>query len=145
MFPDRLQKDLFNGKWSLAKSYFKESYCHDCHTRFALFVPLPSYCVRSALYPWGLKTSLKRYNQLKNSIIRQHFPLSYLKSLSVFHVFQLVPLWQLKEYIIASVTTPDKTCWDKSQKCLFFLSSRQKLKPPPNECPISPLPLAKVD
>ena len=26
----------------------------------------------------------------------------------------------------------------------FFLSSWQKLKPPPNECPISPLPLSKV-
>ena len=26
----------------------------------------------------------------------------------------------------------------------FFLSSWQKLKPPPNEYPISPLPLSKV-
>ena len=26
----------------------------------------------------------------------------------------------------------------------FFLSSWQKLKPPPNECPISPLPLSNV-
>ena len=26
MFPGRLQKDLFKGKWSLAKSYFKQNY-----------------------------------------------------------------------------------------------------------------------
>ena len=30
------------------------------------------------------------------------------------------------------------------ENAYFFLSSRQKLKPPPNECPISPLPLSKV-
>ena len=31
------------------------------------------------------------------------------------------------------------------ENAYFFLSSRQKLKPPPNENPISPLPLSKVD
>ena len=30
------------------------------------------------------------------------------------------------------------------ENAYFFLSSWQKLKPPPNECPISPLPLSKV-
>ena len=30
------------------------------------------------------------------------------------------------------------------ENAYFCLSSRQKLKPPPNECPISPLPLSKV-
>ena len=35
-----LQKDLFKGKWSLAKSCFKQNYCHACHTRFAVFFPL---------------------------------------------------------------------------------------------------------
>ena len=30
------------------------------------------------------------------------------------------------------------------ENAYFFLSSRQKLKTPPNECPISPLPLSKV-
>ena len=30
------------------------------------------------------------------------------------------------------------------ENAYFFLSSRQKLKPPPNECPISPLPFSKV-
>ena len=38
-------KDLFKGKWSLAKSYFKQKYCHACHTRFAVFFPLLSCCV----------------------------------------------------------------------------------------------------
>ena len=37
MFSSRLQKDLFKGKKSLAKSYLKLG-----HTRFAVFVPLPS-------------------------------------------------------------------------------------------------------
>ena len=40
-----LQKDLFKGKWWLAKSYFKQICCHGCHTRFAVFFPLPSCCV----------------------------------------------------------------------------------------------------
>ena len=30
------------------------------------------------------------------------------------------------------------------ENAYFYLSSRQKLKPPPNECPIFPLPLSKV-
>ena len=36
-FSGPLQKDLFKGKWSLAKSYFEQN---DCHTRFAVFFPL---------------------------------------------------------------------------------------------------------
>ena len=42
VFSGLLQKDLFKGKWSLAKSFFKQNYCHVCHTSFALFFPLPS-------------------------------------------------------------------------------------------------------
>ena len=49
MFSGLLQKDLFKGKWSLAKSYFKQNYCHACHIRFAVFFPLPSCCVSSLL------------------------------------------------------------------------------------------------
>ena len=44
-----LQKDLFKGKWWLAKSYFKQICCHSCHTRFAVFFPLPSCCVSSLI------------------------------------------------------------------------------------------------
>ena len=44
-----LQKDLFKGKWCLAKSYFNQNYCHACHTRFAVFFPLPSCCVSSLI------------------------------------------------------------------------------------------------
>ena len=47
MFSGLLQKDLFKGKWSLAKNYCKQNYCHACHTRFAVFFPLPSCCVSS--------------------------------------------------------------------------------------------------
>ena len=42
-----LQKYLFKGKWSLAKSYFKQNYCHACHTRLAVFFTLPSCCLSS--------------------------------------------------------------------------------------------------
>ena len=33
----------------MAKSCFKQNYCHACHTRFAVFFPLPSRCVSSLL------------------------------------------------------------------------------------------------
>ena len=46
-FSGPLQKDLFQGKWSLSKSCLKQNYCHPCHTRFAVFFPLPSCCVSS--------------------------------------------------------------------------------------------------
>ena len=49
MFSDPLQKDLSKGKWSLAKSCFKQNYCHACHTRFAVFLFLPSCCLSSIL------------------------------------------------------------------------------------------------
>ena len=45
-----LQKDLFKKKWSLAKSYFQQNYCIACHTRFAVFFPLPSCCVSSLIF-----------------------------------------------------------------------------------------------
>ena len=53
MFSGLLPKDLFKRKGSLAKSYFKQNYCHACHTRFAVFFPLPSCCVSSLV--WGRK------------------------------------------------------------------------------------------
>ena len=37
-FSGHLQKYLFKGKWSLSKSYFKQSYCHACHTRFTVLL-----------------------------------------------------------------------------------------------------------
>ena len=48
-FSRPLQKDLFKGKWSLAKSCFKQNCCHGCHTRFAVLFPLPSCCVSSLI------------------------------------------------------------------------------------------------
>ena len=41
------KKNLFKGEWSLAKSYFKQNYCHTCQTRFVVFFLLPSCCVSS--------------------------------------------------------------------------------------------------
>ena len=37
--------DLFKKGRSSAKTFFKQNYCHACHTRFAVFFPLPSCCV----------------------------------------------------------------------------------------------------
>ena len=48
MFSDRYQKDLSKEKRSLAKIYFKQTYCRACHTRFSVFFPLPSRCVKCA-------------------------------------------------------------------------------------------------
>ena len=53
MFSGLVQKDLFKGKWSLAKSYFKQNYGHACHTRFAVVFPLPSCCVSSLMIVQG--------------------------------------------------------------------------------------------
>ena len=49
MFAGVLQKDLFKGRCSLEKILFKQNYCHACHTRFAVFFPLPSGCESSLL------------------------------------------------------------------------------------------------
>ena len=53
MFSGLLHKDLFKRKWSLAKSYFKQKYRHACHTKFAVFFPLPSCCVSSLTLALG--------------------------------------------------------------------------------------------
>ena len=56
MFSGLLQKDLFKRQWSLAKSYFKQNYCHVCHTRFAVFFPVPSCCVSSLVFKTATST-----------------------------------------------------------------------------------------
>ena len=55
MFFALLQKDLFKGMWSFAEGYFKQNYCHACHSRFAVVFPHPSFCVSSLI----LKTRKK--------------------------------------------------------------------------------------
>ena len=52
IFPGLLQKDLFKGGWSLADKFFKQNYCHTCHTKFAVFLPLPACCVSSLIITW---------------------------------------------------------------------------------------------
>ena len=52
IFPGLLQKDLFKGGWSSADKFFKQNYCHACHTRFAVFLPLPSCCISSLIITW---------------------------------------------------------------------------------------------
>ena len=49
MFSGLLQKVLFKGGWSSKEKFFLHNYCHACHTRFAVFFPLPSCCVSSLI------------------------------------------------------------------------------------------------
>ena len=53
--------DLFKGKWSLAKSYFKQNYCHACHRWLAVFFTLPSCCLSS------LVMTVRRYIKAASS------------------------------------------------------------------------------
>ena len=41
--------DVFRGRWSLAQKFFKQNYCHTCHTKFAVFFPSAFFCVSSPL------------------------------------------------------------------------------------------------
>ena len=50
VFSCLLQKDLLKGRWSLAESFFKQNYCQLCHTKLAVFFPLPSCCLSSVIY-----------------------------------------------------------------------------------------------
>ena len=49
MFSGLLGKYLFKGKLISAESFFKQNYCHACHTGFAVFFPLPS-CLRESSF-----------------------------------------------------------------------------------------------
>ena len=64
MFTGPLQRDLFKGRWSLAERCLKQNSCHACHTKFAVFFPLPSRCVSSVT---------SRYHSIKISGSQQSF------------------------------------------------------------------------
>ena len=68
IFSRLLQKGLFKERWSLAKSHLKQNYCHACHTRFAVFFPLPSCCASSLLTEGQWHTlDLKRSRQCNST------------------------------------------------------------------------------
>ena len=59
-----LQKNIYlNESEVWRKSYFKQNYCQVCHTRFAVFFPLPSCCVSSLFMVYDRKTT---YNRLSS-------------------------------------------------------------------------------
>ena len=61
-------KDLFKGRCSLAKSFFKQNYCHACHTRVSVFFPLPSCGVTSLLCEsWNKSKRNWRWNSRGNA------------------------------------------------------------------------------
>ena len=61
MFSGLLQKDLFKEECSSAEHFFKQNYCHTCHTRFADSFPLPSSCVSSLLHKTGCEVDYAKY------------------------------------------------------------------------------------
>ena len=61
MFSGLLQKDLFKEGCSSAEHFFKQNYCHACHTRFADSFPPPSSCVSSLLDKTGCEVDYAQY------------------------------------------------------------------------------------
>ena len=58
MFSALLQNNMFKERWSLRQNYFKQNYCHACHTRFAVLFDLLFCCISS---PWNFCT---RYSKV---------------------------------------------------------------------------------
>ena len=79
MFTGHLQNDLFKGKWSLAKSCFKQNYYHVCHTRPAIFFPLLSCCASSLT--GNLRTTMMALSTMTRSEIQctaQALPVNFV-------------------------------------------------------------------
>ena len=85
-------------------------------------------------------------------VLLRHFVLSTLKYNILFHAKHIagcinresdaLSRLQVEKFrLLQPRTKPVET---NRENAYFFLSFRQKLKPPPNECAISPLPLSKV-
>ena len=68
IFSGLLQTDLFKERWSLAESYFKQNFCHPCHTRFAVVFPPLSCCASSLITP-PITTELTSYLQMTKSLL----------------------------------------------------------------------------
>ena len=64
LFSGLLQKDLFKGRWSLAKNFFKPNYRHACYTRFAVSFPLLPCCVSSLSLLVFITTWKKKWKDL---------------------------------------------------------------------------------
>ena len=86
MFAGLLHKDLSKGGSSSAKTFFKQNYCHACHTRFAVFFPLPSRCVSSLI------GSLSNYDDDHNDDLKKTTGLM-IKTTALFRTFLWRPLY----------------------------------------------------
>ena len=80
LFSGLLKKGLYKGRWSLAESFFNQNYCHACHTRFAVFFPLPSCCVSSLVSL--LNRTAGRRGGRQNAPVLQEWQGHYLRVLS---------------------------------------------------------------
>ena len=72
-----LQKYLFKGKWSLAKSYFKQNYRHACHRWLAVFFTLPSCCLSSLVMTGRRYVKAASSNQSFTKLSTQTIPESF--------------------------------------------------------------------
>ena len=124
------KRDLFKGRCSLEKRFFKQNYCHACHTRFAVFFPLPSCCV-SSLISGGCTNS-------HWLILRSWFFYKSIETL-VSSLLKCSSIWA-KSILAAStsrriVSFPDDTAnapfirpTEKWKMCMTFLSKNCALK-----------------
>ena len=111
MFSGLLQKELFKGGCRSAEMFFQQNYCHACHTRFAVFFPLPSCCVSSLisledclterimvflsywlLYLWNIEQKNCIYNT--NKIWAELFKAGVKLTQGLCHIW--IQTWKLK-------------------------------------------------
>ena len=77
--------------WSLAEGFFKQNFCHACHTRFAFVFPLPSCCV-SLLFFTAVTDTLKasrrrgRWERREGVKKETHLPAHALPSFSILKI-----------------------------------------------------------
>ena len=121
------QKDLFKGKWSLAKSCFKQNYCHACHTRFAVFFPLPSCCVSSLMY--GRSRIYVKVKPRSTSTFTRG--LSYIASISFTRVIYVRThgeiTWQWKS-ALRKDSRPKRVCTAEQGKVFTVLGPNRGIQ-----------------
>ena len=97
---------------------------------YSFHVPCLELCVRCC----------KNFDHWANGWINTRAPSHWLNSVAR----PVGPVLKFRDILALEQQPRTKPVETNLENAYFFLSSRQKLKPPPNECPISPLPLSKV-
>ena len=58
--------------WSLAEGFFKQTYFHACHTRFAIVFRLPSYYVSSLLVWYTLSNFKPQFLPVEGGLLNEY-------------------------------------------------------------------------